>query len=291
MKKKRQKARPSTTSPAEDRVAPKKRLELYREPSSGVPRLRFVESVFTEAYQNSLALASAHTALEILEGVREEARLLTLGQKLLGAMSELASRWIELGTAGRIACSDGCAYCCHQVVGATPLEVFVIWKHLEQTGQDLTRLRERARELVERAQGLSARERYSPHHPCVFLEDSRCSIYEARPLTCRGVNALERDVCRDMLEDEARRRAFWEKGEGSPGYVEPLRGAHALSAGLQLALSELYGLDMHPVDLTLAIGRLLEDPEQISRWQRGESPFVEVRSGGGDKAGPSEPGS
>lgn len=283
MKKKRHK-HPSPESSAK-KAAAKRRLELYREPGSAEPRLRFVEAVFTEAYQNSLALATAHTALEILEGTREEARLLMLGEKLLGAMSELASRWIERGTAGAVACGDGCAYCCHQIVGATPLELFVIWKHLERAGIDLARLKERARQLAERARGLSKRERYRADQPCVFLENSRCSIYEARPLTCRGVNALDKEICRNMLEDEERGRAFWERGEGSPGYLEPLRGAHALSAGLQLALSELYGLDMHPVDLTLAIDLLLADPERIDRWQRGESPFVAVRSGQGPKAG------
>jgi hypothetical protein len=283
MKKNRKGHKASTTTAPEGvgLAAPKRRLELYREPTSPVPRVRFLESVFAEDWQNSLARASAQTALEILEDRRDADRLQALGAKLLASMSGLAAGLIERGQAGPIACGDGCDFCCHQIVGATPLEVFVIWVYLEQTRPDLGDLKRRARDLAQRATGVSPSGRYSRSHPCVFLEDQRCSIYEVRPLTCRGVNALDRDICRDMLDDETRHRAFWERGEGSPGYAEPLRGAHALSAGLQIALSELYGLDMHPVDLTLAIDLALSTPDWSSQWRAGASPLKTVRSGQG----------
>jgi hypothetical protein len=41
--------------------------------------------------------------------------------------------------------------------------------------------------------------------------------------------------------------------------MEPIRAVHAISAGLQLALSEMYGLDLRPLELTAVMHLLLDD--------------------------------
>ena len=61
--------------------------------------------------------------------------------------------------------------------------------------------------------------------------------------------------------------------------MEPIRAFHAVSAGLQIALAELYSLDMRPLDLTAAMDLLLNGPESIpAEWMIGKTPFDSVRS-------------
>src|SRR5262249_29299285 len=37
--------------------------------------------------------------------------------------------------------------------------------------------------------------------PCPFLCDERCSIYDVRPLTCRGYNSTSVEACRTAHDD------------------------------------------------------------------------------------------
>ena len=67
--------------------------------------------------------------------------------------------------------------------------------------------------------------------------------------------------------------------------MEPIRAVHAVSAGLQLSLSELYGLDMRPLELTAALDSLLNGPASSSAdWISGKRPFESAL--GGDNAVP-----
>ena len=70
--------------------------------------------------------------------------------------------------------------------------------------------------------------------------------------------------------------------------MEPIRAFHAVSAGLQLGLSELHGLDMRPLDLIAALDLLLNGPESIpDAWIAGGTPFESARgSDASDAPGP-----
>ena len=60
--------------------------------------------------------------------------------------------------------------------------------------------------------------------------------------------------------------------------MEPIRAFHAVSAGIQLGLSELHGLDMRPLDLIAALDLLLNGPESIpDAWIGGGSAFESAR--------------
>ena len=62
--------------------------------------------------------------------------------------------------------------------------------------------------------------------------------------------------------------------------MEPIRGFHAVSAGLQIALSELYHVDMRPLDLVAALNLLLSGSEStVEDWLGGKRAFESVRGG------------
>jgi hypothetical protein len=60
--------------------------------------------------------------------------------------------------------------------------------------------------------------------------------------------------------------------------MEPIRAFHAISAGLQLALSELFQLDMRPLDLTAAVHELLASSQNVTQeWLSGKPSLSAAR--------------
>jgi len=137
----------------------------------------------------------------------------------------------------------------------------------------------RVRQADDRTRGLTSAQRLSPELPCPFLEDDgRCGVYEARPLACRGTNSLDAAACAELLRDPSARAAFVAGDRTFPCYLEPVRAFHALSAGMQLALDELHGLDTHPLELTAAMRILFDDPARVAdEWLAGRDPFQAAR--------------
>lgn len=257
-------------------------LVLQRDPTSGKAMLALSAPLFNEAWQNDLAVSAANTARATLQGGVSEDNVVALAQQAMDATSKLADALLSRAAPGTVACSAGCDHCCHQSVGVTPAEALAIVAHLRRTlssealaevSQDFARARERTR-------GLSASERYSPLHPCPFLKSARCSIYDVRPLSCRGMNSLDAEECKSNLRDPKARKAFLANGAGSKAFMEPIRAFHAVSAGIQLGLSDLFGLDMRPLDLTAAVHELLSGHASITpQWLAGESPLEVARGG------------
>jgi Fe-S-cluster containining protein len=251
-------------------------LSVHRNPVSGEEALTLNGPVFQEKWQDDLALAAASTAHGTLRGAPSLAGTVELARNAMAATSRLADGLLARAPAGAVACQAGCDHCCYQAVGVTPPEALAIFDHLKSTRSrdELARITAKVSEHHARTHDLSSEERFSPDHPCPFLEAGNCSIYEARPLSCRGMNSLDAGECATRLREPEARAAFLASGRGGHSYLEPIRAFHAISAGLQLGLAELYNLDMRPLELTAALQLLLAGPESGPRdWISGEKPF------------------
>ncbi|MCE9634015.1 MAG: YkgJ family cysteine cluster protein [Methylophilales bacterium] len=78
------------------------------------------------------------------------------------------------GYAGKYAaCARGCGHCCHVHVPISDFEAEYIAHHVGTKALPL-------KQSIHHD-----RMEYSGKTPCVFLKNGECSIYEARPLTCR----------------------------------------------------------------------------------------------------------
>lgn len=251
-------------------------LTVIRDLASGNARIEFCRPVFQEPWQNEVAKATANTAYALLAEQPTHLATVELAESAMAGTSRLAEGLLAKAPAGSVACRAGCDHCCYQVVGVTAPEALAISiflkGHLSEA--ELRLLTSRLESLAERTQGLSAEARFSPDYACAFLEAGRCSIYEVRPLSCRGMNSLDAEACAKRLRDPEARAEFLRNGSGALTYMEPIRAFHAVSAGLQIALSELYGLDMRPLDLSRAVLHLLRSPDNIvDEWLAGADTF------------------
>lgn len=255
-------------------------LALHRDPATGGEHVTLKAPLFEQPWQNELVASAANTTLGVLAHEPTLERVLELTRGAMASTSRLIEGLLARAPKGALACKAGCDHCCHQVVGVTPAEALTIFEHVRQTRSDaeLERLRAHVTALDERGRGLSSTERFSPEHPCPFLVAGSCSIYEVRPLSCRGMNSLDAGECESRLRDPAARAEFLARGHGGRCFVEPILAFRAVSAGLQLGLSELYQLDSRPLDLTAAMRLLLEGGSELARvWAAGQKPFEPAR--------------
>jgi hypothetical protein len=249
----------------------------------GQPRgLALSEPLFEEEWQDDVAVATAGTAYAMLRQAYTPEQAAAVGRTAMTATSRIVDGALAQSADRPPACRAGCAHCCHQTVGVTAPEVFAIYEHLRTTldAAALAGVADRIRAADDRTRGLPAAERVSPELPCVFLADDRCSIYDVRPLSCRGTNSLDAAACERNLRDPEGHAAFVAGEASVPCYIEPIRAFHAVTAGLQLALDQLHGLEVLPLELTGAMRILVDDPVAVpAQWLGGKDPFAAARGG------------
>jgi hypothetical protein len=256
-------------------------LELCRDPSSGKPRLALIKPIFQDEWQNELTAAAANTAFGTMYEQPSVARAVQLALYAMTVASELSDGFLERLPEGTVACKAGCDHCCHQVVHVTPPEALAIVDTLRRTlcGAELSSLAARVSSARERNQGLAPVDRFTSDHPCPFLEAGQCSIYEVRPLACRGMNSRDAAGCATILQDPLARAEFLTNPRAGYSFAQPIRAFLAISAGLQLGLSEVYQLDMHPLELVAAIDLLLSGgPSLPAQWISGQPTFGPARA-------------
>ena len=165
-----------------------------------------------------------------------------------------------------VACSKGCASCCHTVVSVLPPEVFRIVRALRSDD----RLRAQIPALLERI-ALTAEkthdERRGRKLPCALLQDGLCSVYAARPSTCRKTASTALADCLAVFEG------------GSKGWTSPRINDVAASASLyamSIALAA-EGLDWHSYELSAALRVALLHDDAEAAWLAGNDIFAGLR--------------
>jgi hypothetical protein len=257
-------------------------LVVHRDERGRPTRLALSRPLFNDSWQNEVAAGAAAMAHGILSQGHTVENAAELGRSAMSGTSKIAEGALRLAPEHALACRPGCAHCCYQAVGVTAPEVFAIHEHLRATRTlaDLAVTARRIREADDVTRGMSSTARLSPAHPCPFLQDERCSIYEVRPLACRGKNSLDASACERTLREPDARDAFLAGRLAVPCYVEPIRAFHAVTAGMQLALHELHELQAAPLELTVAMRLVLDDPDGTARaWLAGADPFAAARGG------------
>lgn len=99
--------------------------------------------------------------------------------------------------AATLACKAGCFWCCYFSVDVRAVEVFAILDFMRRELPDEAQSRIRAEIQVNALQlrGVSEDARATRNVKCPFLYNGRCSIYTARPQTCRNYHATDAAGC------------------------------------------------------------------------------------------------
>lgn len=167
-----------------------------------------------------------------------------------------------------VACRAGCWYCCTTPVGVTVFEAAMVKSallSLPEAEQQAIWLRLQAHiDAQNTAFAQADRKRISFYRRCPLLgEAGMCSIYEGRPLACRGLLSLDAERCR---------RAFLEDDPGDRDIPFVLTNNAAVSGVPHLMMTLYQGeLDHYPnYELASALYRIWTEPERFIGWQQGE---------------------
>ena len=169
----------------------------------------------------------------------------------------------------QVACSRGCAHCCHNFVGVTAPEVFRLADTIRAAARRGVALLEPER-VIERGRATRDRtpeQRIGAKIPCQLLgPGGACTVYEARPLVCRQTASFSVEACKSELE-----------GDRSPMSVPTRHMAAASNAHLALlAAMRSVGLPTAAYELAAALEVALTVPDAERRWLAGEDVFAGV---------------
>jgi Fe-S-cluster containining protein len=167
-----------------------------------------------------------------------------------------------------LACRAGCTWCCHFSVDVRAVEVFSILGFVERalTPDEQARVYSEVRVNSTRLRDMDDMERMRHNVKCPFLSQGRCSIYEARPQTCRNYHATDVTGCQASYEDP-------ENFEIDPEFA-PLvfqsGGAHvdAFTRAMRAA-----GYDTNVYELNCALDTALSEPDARRRFESKKLPF------------------
>ncbi len=170
---------------------------------------------------------------------------------------------------GTLACCAGCAWCCYFTVDVRAAEVFGILDFVEKSlaPEEKARINAevRANALVFRK--LGELERTTRNVKCPFLKEGRCSIYAARPQSCRNYHATNAAGCQQSYEEP---EDLDIDPEFAPG-VYQAGGAHveAFSGAMRDA-----GYDVRVYELNCALDAALSEPGARERFESRLMPFA-----------------
>lgn len=170
-----------------------------------------------------------------------------------------------------VACRAGCSWCCYLQVTASPIEVFRIVKALRKqlSADEIGELRARVRAVDQRTHRLNAADRLRSRIACPLLDNGRCLVYADRPLACRGWTSYDAEDCRRAVEDGDIKVIV------KPDNL-PRLGASAVSKGVETEIDNA-NFDGRPVELVAALRIVLEEPDSMKRWLKGQLVFANAR--------------
>lgn len=213
----------------------------------------FIQRTLTDEYERALAEIRSAGVMRAFES--SQAR-----------HDERIARAPDVGT---LACRAGCTWCCHFSVDVRAIEVFRILDVIERefSVEQRAQLRAEVRTNSETFKNLDALERMRRNVKCPFLSADRCSIYAARPQTCRNYHATDAAGCQMSYEDPDNLDI---DPEFAP-FVYQAGGAHV--EAFNKALREA-GYDDRVYELNAAFDAAFSDPAARARFEGKQKPFV-----------------
>jgi Fe-S-cluster containining protein len=197
-------------------------------------------------------LSGPPTALSTIELARSIGQLT---DRSIGQVHEAC------GDGHQVACRSGCTYCCMFPVAASAPEVLAIASFVRERFDDERRaaLGARVEANISATEGIDMSRRDRVRLDCPFLEAGKCSVYEVRPVACRGFSSYSVEDCR---EDSER------PGTGVEVQTNALRELvyGAIREGLAVACMST-SVEHRPLELVRAYKIASEDSTLAGNWR------------------------
>jgi Fe-S-cluster containining protein len=172
---------------------------------------------------------------------------------------------------GTLACGAGCSWCCYFTVDVRAVEVFRILDFVEQsfTPEQKARVYAEIRANRVMLEKLDEDERVTRNLKCPFLSDGRCSIYAARPQSCRNYHATNVAGCQQSYEEP-------HNLDIDPDFAPYVyQGGSAHVEAFSNAMSEA-GYDVKAYELNGALDAALSEPAARGRFESRRPPFTRL---------------
>lgn len=172
---------------------------------------------------------------------------------------------------GTLACRSGCTWCCHFSVDVRAVEAFSILDYVERTlpAEEKARVHAEIRTNSTTLKDMDDMERMRHNIKCPFLSQGRCSIYEARPQTCRNYHATDVAGCQASFEDPDN---FEIDPEFAPMvYQSGVAHVDAFTRAMREA-----GYDTSVYELNCALATALSEPDARQRFESKKTPFKQL---------------
>ena len=221
-------------------------------------------------FEDELKQAQKDSVAEAFEQNFSRDGLADIGIDALESVETLLKRFYEIEKPDQpLACAAGCTFCCHQYVGLSMPELAVVVKYIQANfdADQQQHLLDHLSETINATTGMGQFERAASGIDCPLLDsDTRqCSVYAARPLTCRGMHSLDREAC--------------EQDDASPGKNHPIPQyeshksiVRAIAIGLHLGIAEK-NIASNELELANALLLALTSPDAIEQWIKGDDVF------------------
>lgn len=170
----------------------------------------------------------------------------------------------------QIDCKSGCEYCCYYHVTVTGAEVFALAEHihsLHPKRRDV--LVERIAAAAKQVANLSAQEYMQTNIKCALLEDSRCSVYDARPRACRGFHSRDVAGCKAAFENP--------KLNDENDWDMERRAVNFGYSNVMLFSQYRAGCDATTYEMHTALAEAFTNKSSFKRWKSGKVAFPSVK--------------
>lgn len=165
-----------------------------------------------------------------------------------------------------ISCRKGCSFCCTQPVVVSAPEAFWVAAQLRKRPKVVAAIKEAAKSFGP----LPLQERLNARKFCPMLEDTLCTIYEGRPIGCRGFASVDLEACLKMFD----------RGEVTdiPMPNDMIQVLYAARILLSAAL-RLTKLSEKVYEMNTILAAIFAEENAEARWLAGEDLFAALEAG------------
>ena len=182
----------------------------------------------------------------------------------LGCFDQITER-----AAVQVACHEGCSLCCSLRVDVFAHDVFLVVHHIRAHFRpaEISELLVRLAGHAARVSSLTPFEHATSNNPCPLLREGRCSVYAARPHSCRRHHSLDFAACQFTYDHPT-------DLEAPSAHDRPLYRALTEAMQQNIDAYSTAEFDHTIYELGTAVHEALTDPSCWERWRRHELAFL-----------------